>query len=104
MSDSNRQSQHPASHPYIHQLGVHAWVCAEGASAETSLPLMPRRPNASECPCETRARPLLRLKRDESCSRTDERRPVADAAAVSLRCKTPGRLNDLTSASARYLL
>lgn len=34
---------------------------------------MPRRLRASEMPRETRARPLLRLKRDDSCSRIDER-------------------------------
>lgn len=50
------------------------WGCAEGTSATASLPPRPSRPSASERPSDMRARPLLRLKRVDSCSRIDERR------------------------------
>ncbi len=59
---------------------IHTCGCEEGPSGAASRPPMASRPSASERPSDMRARPLLRLKRLESCSRIDERRPAPAAA------------------------
>ena len=59
---------------------IHTCGCEEGPSGAASRPPMPSRPSASERPSDMRARPLLRLKRLDSCSRIDERRPAPAAA------------------------